>query len=118
MLSSLRPSTKLAAIGDRLMERVSATVTSQIVEPEGPCGSAKQTRPARRFYSEINSNCLLVAVPAPRRFRLPHEMPPDRRVAPVSCSAAFCLRPPYWAPRGRVTKLEAREDPWPCSGCQ
>jgi hypothetical protein len=33
MLSSLRPSTKLAAIGDGLMERVSAMATSQIVEP-------------------------------------------------------------------------------------
>src|SRR5271168_4184987 len=66
MLSSLRPSTKLAAVGDRLMERISAMVTSQIVEPEGPCGSAKQTRPARRFIEKsiqvaCSSLCLRLA---------------------------------------------------------
>ena len=37
-------------LADRPIRRTSATmVTSQAVEPGGPCGSGKRARPARRF---------------------------------------------------------------------
>src|SRR6516225_11279026 len=44
MLSSVRPSTKLAGAADLSMGRISAMATSQMVEPGGPRENAKFSR--------------------------------------------------------------------------